>query len=112
MLFFVAPGWSEMRYFWFMVGSSAIFIPVMSCFNMPYQSLGAELTPDYHEPTSVFSFRNAVQKIPEVAMFYAAQFTTLAVWVADPKDDTIGRVKGLLTTTAAWRPAANEHPAS
>ncbi|MDP9000997.1 MAG: MFS transporter [Myxococcota bacterium] len=110
MLFFIAPGWSEMGYFWFMVGSSAIFVPVMSCFNMPYQSLGAELTPDYHERTSVFAVRNAIQKIPEVAMFYAAQFTTLAVWTAYPNAGLLGRAKRLFTSTAAWSPAANEKP--
>ena len=110
LLFFVKPGWSDMGYFWFMLASSAVFIPVMSCFYMPFQSLGAELTPDYHERTSVFSFRYTMQKIPEVAMFYAAQFTTLAVWAGASSTPTIDRVKALLTSSAAWRAAANDKP--
>ena len=110
LLFFVKPGWSDMGYFWFMLASSAVFIPVMSCFYMPYQSLGAELTPDYHERTSVFSFRYTVQKIPEVAMMYAAQFTTLAVWTGASTISVFDRLKRLLTSAAAWRVAVNEKP--
>ncbi len=110
LLFFVKPGWSDMAYFWFMLGSSAIFIPIMSCFYMPYQSLGAELTPDYHERTSVFSIRFTVQKIPEVAMMYAAQFTTLAVWEGASSSSAFDRVKQLFTSSAAWRAAANGTP--
>lgn len=81
LLFFVRPGWSETRYFWFMVVSSGVFIPLMSCFYMPYTSLGAELTPDYDERTSVYSYKQAIQKLPEMGLFFAAQFTTLPVWV-------------------------------
>ena len=64
MLFFVGPGWSDLAYFWFILGSSAIFIPVMSSFNMAYQSLGTEMTPDYNERTSLFTFKTAIQKLP------------------------------------------------
>ena len=110
MLFFVRPGWSEMQYFWFMLGSSAVFIPLMSCFYMPYQSLGAELTPDYHERTSVFSFRYAIQKIPEVAMMFAAQFTTMAVWVGATNADVLGRVTRLFTSASSWKAAVHEKP--
>ena len=85
LMFLVSPGWGSTfglsNYFWFMVVSSFFFIPVMSCFNMPYQSLGAEMTPDYNERTSVMSFKNGMQKIPEVAMFFALQFTTLPIFI-------------------------------
>jgi len=85
LMFLVSPGWGSTfgvsNYFWFMVVSSFFFIPVMSCFNMPYQSLGAEMTPDYNERTSVMSFKNGMQKIPEVAMFFALQFTTLPLFM-------------------------------
>jgi GPH family glycoside/pentoside/hexuronide:cation symporter len=110
LLFFVKPGWSQMAYFWFMLGSSAVFIPIMSCFYMPYQSLGAELTPDYHERTSVFSYRFAIQKIPELAMFYAANFTTLVIWAGASGDSVFSRVKTLFTSSAAWSRATTEKP--
>lgn len=80
LMFAVGRGWSDQQYFWFMVVSLVLYVPVMSCFNMPWVSLGSEMTPDYHERTSVMSVKNAVQKIPELAMFVAAQFTTLAIF--------------------------------
>lgn len=45
-LFLVSPEWSEQALFVFMLISSGIFITIVSSFNMPYQSLGNELTPD------------------------------------------------------------------
>jgi GPH family glycoside/pentoside/hexuronide:cation symporter len=98
-------GWEVSNYFWFMVVSSALYLPVVSCFNMPYVSLGNELTPDYHERTSVFSFKNAVQKIPEVGLFFAGQFFTMAVWVGAEPANLGERLTQLFTTTAAWAPA-------
>jgi len=109
----VTPGWGTTHlfgaeisnYFWFMIGSSALFLPIMSCINMPWNSLGQEMTPDYHERTNVWSFRNAVQKIPELGLFFAAQFMTMAVWVGATGGNVLGRVKQLLTSGAAWGPA-------
>jgi GPH family glycoside/pentoside/hexuronide:cation symporter len=80
LMFAVGRGWSDTEYFLFMLASTILYVPVMSCFNMPWVSLGSEMTPDYHERTSVQSIRNAIQKGPELAMFFAAQFTTLAIF--------------------------------
>ncbi|CAM3842565.1 MFS transporter [Roseateles saccharophilus] len=80
LMFAVGRGWSDSEYFVFMLVSTCLYVPVMSCFNMPWNSLGAEMTPDYHERTRVMSVKNAIQKIPELAMFVAAQFTTLALF--------------------------------
>ncbi|WP_310273372.1 MFS transporter, partial [Roseateles saccharophilus] len=80
LMFAVGKGWTDMQYFAFMLISMVIYVPVMSCFNMPWSSLGAEMTPDYHERTTVMAIRNAIQKGPELAMFFAAQFTTLAIF--------------------------------
>ena len=80
LLFWVQPGWSESTYFWYMVISSGVFITIVSCFNMPYQSLGNEMTPSYHERTSLFAYKGAIQKLPEIAMFFAAAFMTLKIF--------------------------------
>ncbi|WP_457356483.1 MFS transporter [Roseateles sp. P5_D6] len=80
LMFAVGKGWTQSEYFIFMLVSMVIYVPVMSCFNMPWSSLGAEMTPDYHERTTVMAIRNAIQKGPELAMFFAAQFTTLAIF--------------------------------
>jgi GPH family glycoside/pentoside/hexuronide:cation symporter len=79
-LFLVQPGWSERAYFTYMAVSSAVYICVVAVFNIPYQSLGNELTPDYHERTVVFSFKNALQKVAEVGTFFAATFVTLSMF--------------------------------
>ena len=80
LMFAVGRGWTDTQYFIFMLVSMVIYVPVMSCFNMPWVSLGSEMTPDYHERTTVMAIRNAIQKLPELAMFFAAQFTTLALF--------------------------------
>ena len=80
LMFAVGKGWTDTEYFIFMLVSMVIYVPIMSCFNMPWVSLGSEMTPDYHERTTVMAIRNAIQKGPELAMFFAAQFTTLAIF--------------------------------
>lgn len=96
LLFWVSPGWGATdfhlnllvwkgsvtvpHYFWFMLISSALYVPVMSCFNLPYQSLGAELTPDYHERTSVMMYRNSIQQVIMVAIHFSQQFITLSLF--------------------------------
>lgn len=101
----VEAGWEASSYFWFMLLSSAMYLPLVSCFNMPYQSLGNELTPDYHERTSVFSYKNAVQKIPEVGLFFFGNFFSMAVWVDADWHNLPERLRMLLTSGEAWRSA-------
>ena len=79
MLFLlVSPHWSQREIFAYMVISSLIYVPMMSSFNMPFQSLGAEMTPDYNERTSVMSYKGAIQKVTEIANFSALQVATWA----------------------------------
>jgi GPH family glycoside/pentoside/hexuronide:cation symporter len=109
----VGPGWGNTtifgvefsKYFWFMLISSAIYLPMVSCFNMPYQSLANELTPDYHERTTVFAFKNAIQKIPELGLFFFGAFFTKAVWVDADSSNVFDRIKLLFTSAAAWSSA-------
>src|ERR1044071_9692049 len=56
-LFFIPATWHGDIVFSWMLGSSLLFIPFVSCFNMPYQGLGNELTPDYNERTSIMSYK-------------------------------------------------------
>jgi GPH family glycoside/pentoside/hexuronide:cation symporter len=55
LMFAVGKGWTNTEYFIFMLVSMVIYVPVMSCFNMPWVSLGSEMTPDYHERTTVMA---------------------------------------------------------
>jgi GPH family glycoside/pentoside/hexuronide:cation symporter len=106
----VGPGWGESHifghavsnYFWYMLASSAIYLPLVSCFNMPYQSLGYELTPDYHERTVVFSYVNLIKTIPQLGLFFGGQFLTMSVWVGADRTNLPERLTRLFTTWAAW----------
>ena len=80
ILFMVGRDWSEMAYVWYMIGSTAVFITLVSMFNMPFQALGSELTPDYNERTSVYSYSSFIQKIGEIANFGAAAFITMGIF--------------------------------
>ena len=80
LMFAVGKGWTDHEYFIFMLVSACLYVPAMSCFAMPWNSLASEMTPDYHERTRVMSVKNAIQKIPELGLFCAAQFTTLAMF--------------------------------
>jgi GPH family glycoside/pentoside/hexuronide:cation symporter len=103
----VKPGWPGSTYFGFMLLSSAIYLPLVSCFNMPYQSLANELTPDYHERTAVFAFKNAFQKIPELGLFFFGRFFSMAVWVGADSGHVGESLRRLFTTAEAWRSAAD-----
>jgi GPH family glycoside/pentoside/hexuronide:cation symporter len=87
ILFSVSPSWAGKTYlgvpsvFWYMIFSNMIYIPVFSAFTVPFNSLANELTPDYEERTSLMTYRSAMQKVFEVATFYALRFTNLAVFL-------------------------------
>lgn len=92
MLFlFIAPGWSEKQIFAYMLVSSVLYVPIMSSFNMPFQSLGAEMSPDYNERTRVMSFKGAIQKVMEIGNFSALQVATWAGtrWASASSDGTV-----------------------
>ncbi len=90
-LFLVPSSIRGSSLFWWMLISNLLYLPLISCFNMAYQSLGAELTPDYHERTSVNAFKAAISKIFEVTTFAALPFTNLWFFrsAVDGKQNTL-----------------------
>ncbi|MBN1694665.1 MFS transporter [candidate division WOR-3 bacterium] len=84
LLFAVSPEWASVKFlgasviFWYMAVSSLIYIPIISAFAVPFDSLGAEMSPDYDERTSIMTYKSVMQKIFEVGNFYALRFTNLA----------------------------------
>lgn len=103
-LFLVSPDWADSSFlglnviFWYMILSNLIFIPIISTFTVPYNSLGNELTPDYEERTSIMTFRSAMQKIFEVGNFYALRFTNLA-WFLLPGGEGKNTLLGMQVYT-------------
>lgn len=89
ILFLVSPSWADMKFlgvsavFWYMMASTMIYYPIVSAFTVPYYSLGAEMSPDYEERTSIMSYRSMTQKVSELGNFYALRFTNLA-WFLVP----------------------------
>jgi len=73
-LFAASRSWSPSTLFGFVLVSACIYAPILSCYNMPYQSLGAELTPDTDERTAVMSWRGVVQTLAGVVNAWAWWF--------------------------------------
>jgi GPH family glycoside/pentoside/hexuronide:cation symporter len=83
-LFAVSPAWVGVKFlgvsviFWYIAISQLVYIPIISSFAVPFDSLGAEMSPDYDERTSIMTYKSVMQKIFEVGNFYALRFTNLA----------------------------------
>jgi len=80
VLFMARPGWSNGEIFAFMLVSAVLYAPIIASFNTPYQSLGAELTPDYNERTSVMSYKGVVQKSAGALIGWALLFANLSIF--------------------------------
>jgi GPH family glycoside/pentoside/hexuronide:cation symporter len=105
ILFLVSPSWVQLKFlgvsvvFWYMMASTFVYIPIISAFNVPYYSLGAEMSPDYEERTSVMSYRSVTQKVSELGNFYALRFTNLA-WFLIPGTGQKNTLLGIQVYTA------------
>jgi len=87
-LFMVPRSFSHHQIFLFMLISAALYAPIISAYNMPYQSLGSELTPSYHERTSIMSWKAYTQKLSGLVTGSAFAFATLPMFY----DRSIGKV--------------------
>jgi len=76
LLFAARPGWSNGDIFLYVLIASLAFAPLIACVNTPYQSLGAELTPDYNERTTVQSYKAFVQKTAGAILGSGVWFAT------------------------------------
>jgi GPH family glycoside/pentoside/hexuronide:cation symporter len=105
LLFFVSPDWVAIKFlgvsvaFWYMILSTLIYIPIIAAFSVPYNSLGAEMSPDYEERTSITTFRSVTQKIMEVGNFYALKFTNLSFFLL-PNGEGKNTLLGIQVYTA------------
>jgi glycoside/pentoside/hexuronide:cation symporter, GPH family len=81
-LFAASRTWSASTLFWFVLLTACGYAPILSCYNMPYQSLGAEMTADTDERTAVMSWRGIVQTLAGVANAWAWWFAARP-WFAD-----------------------------
>jgi len=77
---------------WFAI-SSVVFYFFLSMFSVPYGALGMELTPDYHERTSVMAYKSVVAK--------AGGFLTSSIYLFVSADQFENIVEGM-RYTAIW----------
>jgi glycoside/pentoside/hexuronide:cation symporter, GPH family len=80
VLFMARPDWSADQIFLFMIITATLYAPVIASYNTPYQSLGAELTPEYNERTSVMSYKGVIQKAAGALIGWALWFATLPMF--------------------------------
>ncbi|MDD5495885.1 MAG: MFS transporter [Candidatus Omnitrophica bacterium] len=105
ILFLVSPSWVNIKFlglsvvFWYMIFSTMVYIPIISAFTVPYYSLGAEMSPDYEERTSIMAYRSMAQKVSELGNFYALRFTNLA-WFLIPGTGQKNTLRGVQVYTA------------
>jgi glycoside/pentoside/hexuronide:cation symporter, GPH family len=105
LMFAVSPGWANVTFlgvsvvFWFMTASTLIYFPIVSAFSVPFNSLGAEMSPDYDERTSIMTYRSVMQKIFEVGNFYALRFTNLS-WFLLPDGSGKNTLRGMQVYTS------------
>jgi len=83
LLFLGSTDWTPTNIFYFMLISATLYAPIISAYNMPYQSLGSELTPDYHERTTVMGWKAVTQKISGMLLGWGLWFATLPMFT-DP----------------------------
>jgi len=81
-LFLASRSWDASILFWFVLVTACAYAPILSCYNMPYQSLGAELTADTDERTTIMAWRGVVQTLAGVANAWAWWFAARP-WFAD-----------------------------
>jgi len=91
-LFAASRAWSQPALFAFVLLTACAYAPILSAYNMAYQSLGSELTSDTDERTRVMSWRGVVQTLAGVATAWAWWFAARP-WFSD-LDGTIDLARG------------------
>jgi len=87
-----AAPWFSNRLFWYMLVSSLVYAVLVSLYSLPYASLGAELSPDYHERTTISAQRAVAQKIAGIAI--AGAWWLSQTFRIDPVTGLADRVAG------------------
>ena len=68
LIFQFNSSWSHLAIMgWFLLFGSILYL-FNTFFNIPYQSLGMEMTPDYNERTSLAAYRSVIVKILSIGV--------------------------------------------
>lgn len=81
-IWMVPTTWSPTAITTYLIVSQILFYAAYSIYSVPYSSLGYELTPDYNERTSVWSFATFFNKLGEFGYNWIFPLTTLAIFAS------------------------------
>ena len=79
-LFLAPKSFSHEHVLWFMVISATLNAAFLSAGTMAHQSLGSELTPSYHERTSIMAWKASLQKLAGIITASGFWFATLPMF--------------------------------
>lgn len=77
-IWFVPRGWSERAYFNYLLVGSILFFTAYALFNIPWNAMGYEMTPDYHERTKVMAYRSVFSSIGGLGLPWLFALTKLS----------------------------------
>jgi len=74
LIWYAPAGWGEDKLTMYLIGSTILFLTAHTVFNVPYESLGYELTKNYHERTRLYAFRAFFLPLIAVAIEWVYAF--------------------------------------
>lgn len=94
MIWMARESWGQTGIVVYLFCALLMFYTFYSIFSVPYESLGAELTPDYKERTNIFVIRTYVQQTFNLGIMWIFPFAT---WLAAKPyiDGEIGGVRAV-----------------
>ena len=80
LIWFVNADWSDGMLIAYLITTLLLFWTAFTIFSVPYESLGYELTPDYHERTRVFGVRLCVNQVAALLMPWLLSISQWDMW--------------------------------
>ncbi|HEY4247071.1 MAG TPA: MFS transporter [Lacunisphaera sp.] len=80
LIWMVPSTWNSPEIVTYLIVSQILFYIGFTIYSVPYSSLGYEMTPDYNERTSVWSFATFFNKAGEFGYNWIFPLTTLAIF--------------------------------
>ncbi len=81
-IWMVPTTWSNSAIVAYLIGSQILFYVGFTIYSVPYSSLGYEMTPDYNERTSVWSFATFFNKLGEFGYGWIFPLTSWAIFAS------------------------------
>jgi GPH family glycoside/pentoside/hexuronide:cation symporter len=82
LIWMVPTHWDTWAIVTYLIVTQVLFYLAYSMYSVPYNSLGYEMTPDYNERTTVWSFATFFNKVGEAGYNWVFPLTTLAIFTS------------------------------